>query len=258
MSTAVAPQRVNYARAALNWGRVAFRVLLWGSMALVVDVFAPFWRPARRASQWIMYMWAKRSAWGLGIRSQLIGAEHLAAAPQCVLVANHLSLLDVLILGGYLNLDYRWVAKEGVFKVPIMGQHMKLAGHIPVYRKEPEKNRSLPVRIHEACKQGASLFFFPEGTRSPDGQLQAFRVGAFRTAVDEELPVVPIILRGTDTLLRKGSKDLSIDASCVCTVEVLPPIYPPPGDDPKQRAERMRDEVWQLFADRLDQGRLAS
>jgi 1-acyl-sn-glycerol-3-phosphate acyltransferase len=138
-----------------------------------------------------------------------------------------------------------------------MGQHMKLAGHIPVYRKEPEKNRSLPVRIHEACQQGASLFFFPEGTRSPDGQLQAFRVGAFRTAVDEGLPVVPIILRGTDTLLRKGSKDLSIDASRLCTVEVLPPIYPPAGDDPKERAERMRDAVWQVFADRLDQGRLA-
>ena len=252
---------VNYPRAALNWGRVACRVAFWGSMALLVDVFAPFWRPARRASQWIMYMWARRSAWGLGIRSELIGAETLANAPQCVLVANHLSLLDVLILGGYLNRDYRWVAKEGVFKVPIMGQHMRLAGHIPVYRTEPQKNRSLPVRIHEACTQGASLFFFPEGTRSPDGSLQAFRVGAFRTAVDEGLPVLPIVLRGTDTLLKKGAKDLSIDTDRVVTVEVLDLVYPPKleaGGDPKAQAEALRLEVHRLFAERLGAARLAS
>lgn len=250
---------INYAHAALNWARVGCRVAFWGSMALMVDVFAPFWRPARRASQWIMYMWARRSAWGLGIRCELVGGDKLAAAPQCVLVANHLSLLDVLILGGFLNRDYRWVAKEGVFKVPIMGQHMRLAGHIPVYRTEPEKNRSLPVRIHEACRQGASLFFFPEGTRSPDGALQNFRIGAFRTAVDEGLPVLPIVLRGTDKLLKKGAKDLSIDRDRVVTVEVLDLVYPPAGEgDPKVRAEALLQQVHQLFEDRLGEARLAS
>jgi 1-acyl-sn-glycerol-3-phosphate acyltransferase len=246
---------MGWVRTAWNWSRVGSRVIFWGILALIADLGAPFWRPARNASQWFMYRWARGCAWGLRIKRQLIGGEILQAAPQCIIVANHLSLLDVVILGGYLNRDYRWVAKESVFKVPIMGQHMHLAGHIPVYRVEPQKNRALPLRIHEAVAQGASILFFPEGTRSPDGRLQPFKPGAFRTAVEEGLPVLPVLLRGTDRLLRKGQMDLAVDVDRQVTVEVLPLISPPPpGDDARAAAQALQDEVHALFAREL--GRL--
>lgn len=244
---------MNYLRAARNWSIVAGRTVAYGAVAVTVDAFADRLYAARRASQWCMYRWALSCADALGIRRTLIHPERLAQAPQCVIVVNHLSLLDILVVGGCLPRDYRWVAKESVFRVPIMGHHMRMAGHIPVYRSEPQLNRTLPTRIHEAVQQGASILFFPEGTRSPDGRLRPFKIGAFRTAVDEGLPVLPILLRGTEHLHRKGQLDLSLDTSREVEIEFLPLMRPPPPElgEPKVRAELLRDDVYGQFSRRL-------
>jgi 1-acyl-sn-glycerol-3-phosphate acyltransferase len=247
---------MNYFRAAKNWGFVASRTAGYGSVALAVDLFADRVYAARRASQWCMYKWAGSCADGLGIRRTLVAPERLTQAPQCVIVSNHLSLLDILVLGGFLDRDYRWVAKESVFRVPVLGRHLQMAGHIPVYRKEPQLNRALPQRIHEAVGQGASILFFPEGTRSADGRLKPFKVGAFRTAVDEALPILPVVIRGTERLLRKGTLDLAIETSREVEVEVLPLVAPPPPDhgETKVRAELLKDEVHGQFSRLLGNG----
>ena len=105
----------------------------------------------------------------------------------------------------------------------------------------------------EAVQQGASILFFPEGTRSPDGRLRPFKIGAFRTAVDEGLPVLPILLRGTEHLHRKGQLDLSLDTSREVEIEFLPLMRPPPPElgEPKVRAELLRDDVYGQFSRRL-------
>lgn len=188
-----------------------------------------------------MRRWCIGASDGLGIRKTLIGREELETHHQCVYIANHLSLLDILVLGSFLETDYRWLAKDAVFKVPFLGWHLRIAGHVPVYRGDKRHlNAQLPERLHAVVQEGASLLFFPEGTRSKDGRLQPFKLGAFHAAVDEGLPIVPLVIRGTDALMHKGAKDLSVDRERECSVTVLPsidPIVPEDGsEDARERA----------------------
>lgn len=143
----------------------------------------------------------------------------LAAGP-CVYVSNHLSLSDVLALFK-LDLPFLWVSKVENFYAPFLGWNMWLNNYIPL------KRGYLPsiMRMYRTClkrlAQGHCLFVFPEGTRSPDGELQYFHAGAFRMATRSRLKIVPIIVEGTRDILPKGKlrvKPLPV------WVEVLPPI----------------------------------
>ncbi len=225
---------MNYARATVNWGHAASRATLYGAISLTGGLVD------HRVSQWAMHRWCAGTANGLKIRRELRHGERLQTTPQCVLVANHLSTLDILVLGSYLRRDYRWLAKAELFKVPIMGWHLALAGHVPVHRGERRgENADIARRIHKVVEDGASLLFFPEGTRSEDGQLKPFRIGAFMTAATEGLPVLPLVIRGTHELMEKGAGDLAVDRSRRCSVTVLEPLSPPAEGDPKDRADAL-------------------
>lgn len=230
-------------RAAIDWSHVALRAAGWGTLSCTVGLVTP----GRRFSQWCMYKWCNGAADGLRIRRDLVHGERLHDVRQCVFVANHLSLLDILVIGSFLETDYRWLAKEQIFRVPFLGWHLTLAGHVRVHRRDRSRNRELPARIHRVVEEGASLLFFPEGTRSPDGHLQPFRIGAFRTAVDEGLPVVPLVVRGTGDLMNKGALEIAAADGRRCSVTVLPPLHPIPVGDPKERAEDLRRRTEEAF-----------
>lgn len=242
---------MNYIRAAINWGHVALRAAPWGTFSVTMG---PLTRG--KASHFAMRQWCVGASDGLGIRRTLVNGHRLPA-PQCVFIANHLSLLDILVLGSYMKQDYRWLSKEAIFKVPFLGWHLKSSGHIPVYRGEKRHlNKDLPKRIHRVIEEGASVLFFPEGTRSRDGLLKPFKLGAFYAAVDEQLPVVPLVLRGTDELMHKGAMDLAIDAERQCSVTVLEPLIAPQPTDSseearKQAASDLRDMAFTAIADEL-------
>ncbi|MFW6049536.1 MAG: lysophospholipid acyltransferase family protein [Myxococcota bacterium] len=222
------------ARAAVNWFRVGARAVVYGAISCALGPLTN-----RRASRWAMRRWCVGASNALGIRRSIVHADRLDPGRQCVYVANHRSLLDILVLGAYLPGDYRWLAKDAIFRVPFLGWHLRIAGHVPVYRGDKRRrNASLPERLRRVAREGASLLFFPEGTRTLDGSLQSFKLGAFRAAVDEQLPVVPLVVRGTDRLLKKGQKDLAVDRQRACSVTVLEPVPPPVPADASERAHR--------------------
>lgn len=226
---------MNYVRAAINWGHVSVRAAGYGAVSLTGGLFA------HEISQWAMRNWCAGAADGLGINRRLVHPERLHSAPQAVIIANHLSLLDILVLGSFMRQDYRWLAKEQVFRVPFMGWHLHLAGHIPVNRTAGKTNRHLPTQIHKVVEDGASVLFFPEGTRSSDGELKSFRMGAFTAAVREGLPVLPLVLRGTHELLVKGALDLDVDQTRACSVTALPLVHAPAEGSDKARAVALRN-----------------
>lgn len=226
-------------RAVIDWSHVGLTTAGWGTLSCSIGAVTP----GNRFSQWCMHRWCISMCDRLRMDRELHNGHLLDQVPQCVYVANHLSLLDIPLIGSFLSSDYRWLAKEQIFQVPFLGWHLGLAGHIRVHRKDKTRNRELPARIHAAVRAGGSLLFFPEGTRSEDGTLQPFKIGAFRTAVDEDLPVVPLVIRGTDQLLRKGAGDIAVErdhAARRCTLTLLPVIHPTPVGDPKDRAEALR------------------
>lgn len=241
---------MNYRRAALDWGYVALPAVGFGT----VSVLGARLTGRNTISQWCMRQWCRTACKRTGLVPELVDGHLLDRVPQGVLVSNHLSLLDILVLGSVLERDYRWMAKEGVFKVPFLGWHLSAAGHIPVARgkKARAENRQLPVLIHEVMEEGADLLIFPEGTRSPDGHLKPFKMGAFMTAVHEDKPIIPLVIRGTGKLMNKGSLEISAaHARGSITVTVLPPMYAPEqvGEDrtDRARAEALRDAVHRAY-----------
>lgn len=242
---------MNLLRAARNWGPFVFSTIREGLPAVVECLVTRQGGAARHH----MYQWCGRSCDGLGIRRRLEGAANLDAAPQAVIVANHQSYLDILVIGSFLARDYRWLAKSALFHVPVMGWYIALAGHVPVYRgKQKGRNRELGAAIHRVVEEGASLLFFPEGTRSGDGRLQPFKMGAFLTAAREALPVLPIVVRGTGQLLGKGAWDLDVHSERDCRVTVLPPIAPPSEGDVEARAVALRDAAFSAMTTVLHDG----
>ena len=161
---------------------------------------------------WLMPTWSVRVS----------GRHHTIAGP-CVIVANHQSLLDIPV-AHHLFVPFKWVSKHALFRCPLIGWTMSLNRYIKLNRGD------LPsvVRMLRQCKDslasGSPVFLFPEGTRSTDGCVGAFRSGAFKLAKSAGVPVLPIAISGTAQALPRGRFKLG-EASRM-TIEVLPAIMP--------------------------------
>lgn len=169
-------------------------------------------------------------------RERFEGRERLPWKGAAVLVANHLSLLDILVLYGLFR-PFKWVSKAELFRVPVIGWNMRLNGYVPLRRGDPDSIRRMMDHCRAHLARGTPVLLFPEGTRSRDGRLQPFKDGAFRLAVEAACPVVPIALSGTAEALPKHG--LALRQGMRAEVRVLAPIRP--EDHPT--VEALRDAV---------------
>jgi len=122
-------------------------------------------------------------------------------SPPCIIISNHQSAVDVLLMVAMPG-DVRQTAKKRVFDTPILGIGCKLLGHIMV---EPDDPKTTLRRCRERLAEGASVHFYPEGTRSPDGSVQRFHRGAFELAVELKQDILPIVLCDTNTAMPRDS-----------------------------------------------------
>jgi len=166
-------------------------------------------------------------------RSSVEGREKLPWRGPAVLVANHLSMLDILVLYGLFR-PFKWVAKAELFRIPCVGWNMSLNDYVPIWRGDRESIRRMMDHCRAHLARGTPVLLFPEGTRSRDGRLQAFKDGAFRLAIEAGCPVVPIAVTGTfDSLPKTG---VVLRNAMRARVRVLDPI--PPGALPSAHALR--------------------
>jgi 1-acyl-sn-glycerol-3-phosphate acyltransferase len=210
---------------------------------------APF-DPLRRAvhtfsNHWGNHYFLMNPGWKMTYE----GLEYIDPNKTYVLVSNHQSLADILLLYG-LHRYYKWVSKEEVFKTPIIGWNMTLNQYVLIRRGDMKSIKEMMNTSKNWLKKGASLMIFPEGTRSRDGEIQAFRDGAFRLAVDTKVPLVPIVVDGTGDLLPKGS--LSLSSKVHLRVKILPPVT---GEQFDNSSGKMRTYVHGLMVDTLAQMR---
>jgi 1-acyl-sn-glycerol-3-phosphate acyltransferase len=149
---------------------------------------------------WATFYLVMNPLWRLRVE----GRERLPWRGPAVLVANHLSMLDILVLYALFR-PFKWVAKAELFRVPILGWNMALNDYVPLWRGDRESVRRMMDRCRAHLARGTPVLLFPEGTRSRDGRLQAFKDGAFRLAVEAGCPVIPIAVAGTfDSLPKTG------------------------------------------------------
>ncbi len=205
---------------------------------LVCLLVAPALGP-RRTSRLTAVPWARLGLLLSGIRVELEGMDRIRPGQSYVVVANHLSHLDIWVLYGYLGLDIRWVAKQELRRVPVVGIACVALGHVFIDRSDHDKAMASLDAAKNRITDGTSIIFFPEGTRSYSGEVQAFKKGAFRMARDLDLPVLPVTLSGTRARLRRGSAALNPGP---VRMEIHDPI-PVHGRSVEELAEACRDRI---------------
>jgi 1-acyl-sn-glycerol-3-phosphate acyltransferase len=148
-------------------------------------------------------LWCRMVAFTIGARIVMHGTGHVEPGRPYVYMANHSSLIDTPALFAYLPYQFKIMAKKELFYVPFMGWHLWTSGNFPIERGDARKTARSVRAIIDGIKAGKSLAVFPEGSRTPDGKLQAFHPGTFKIAVRAGVPIVPVSIRGTYALLPK-------------------------------------------------------
>jgi 1-acyl-sn-glycerol-3-phosphate acyltransferase len=219
-------------------------VLLFPVAVLIWLVTRPF-DPRTRALHAFTCLWASLYTWLNPVwRVHVTGRQHVRRGETYVMVANHLSLVDILVLFR-LFVPFAWVSKEENFSVPFIGWNMRLNGYIPLRRGDKQSAAAMLDACRRTLRGGTSIMMFPEGTRSRTGELQAFRPGAFALASELGLPVLPIVLRGSgDALPTRG---WVLRGRHVISVDVLPEVPVPQGADVTALTASVHDLIAQAL-----------
>ncbi len=206
------------------WTYFAFSCVALFFVALAIFLVTwPFDR-AGRALHLFSCFWARHYLWVHPQWSLRVeGREHLPWHGAAVLVSNHESLGDILALYGLFR-PFKWVSKASVFKVPFMGWNMVLNRYVPLVRGDTASITHMIKLCRRWLERGVPVLMFPEGTRSPDGEVKRFKDGAFRLAVAQGCPVIPIAISGMRDALPKHG--FVIRQKVQCVVRVLEPVDP--------------------------------
>lgn len=149
--------------------------------------------------------WARIILWVCGVKVTVGGLEKVDAKVPRIYLSNHQSYFDIFALLGFLPVNFKFILKQELMRIPLFGFTMRRAGYIGVDREDARKAlKSLRVAA-ERLENGASLVVFPEGTRSKDGRLQSFKRGGFRLAVKSGFDVVPVAIINSRNIVPKGS-----------------------------------------------------
>ncbi len=242
---------MNVALSIAFWAFVVVSSLVFFPLALLVFLVSLPFDPQRRLMHRFTSFWASvytwlNPAWPVEIRSR----ERLYESGPAVIVANHLSLLDILVLFR-LQTHFKWVSKEENFRVPVIGWNMRLCGYIPLRRGTARSIQAMMRRCDETIRAGSSIVMFPEGTRSANGRLRSFKTGAFEIAQRNRVPLQPVVLRGTGTALPK--RGFVLQGRHPISIDVLEAI---PADEVERvEVEAMTERVRNLFLEQLGQRR---
>ena len=226
-------------------------ILLFPIAALIWALTAPFDRRRvllhRFTCFWAsLYTWLN-PAWPVRIE----GREHVRRDEAYVMVANHLSLLDILVLFRLFT-HFKWVSKIENFRVPFIGWNMSLNRYVKLRRG----NRASVVQMMKECREtlaaGNSIMMFPEGTRSPDGRMRAFKTGAFELALECGRPILPIVIQGTSDALPKHGFVLRGRHPITVTILEELPIERFRGDTVEALTNRVRSIIAERIGEKAE------
>jgi 1-acyl-sn-glycerol-3-phosphate acyltransferase len=164
----------------------------------------------------IARLWAKTLLFFAHTKVEVMGAENVLIGKPQIFMANHQSDFDIFIVLAHVPGQFRWIAKKELFRIPIFGPAMRNAGYIEIDRQHHEKAlRSLDEAARK-IREGKSVMTFPEGTRSKDGKIKAFKQGMFHLAIQSGVPIIPIAIAGSSEIMPKRS--LKINAGRITMV----------------------------------------
>jgi 1-acyl-sn-glycerol-3-phosphate acyltransferase len=179
---------------------VGFATLVAGTLVIVLSFFVRSGNPLHKIAR----LWGKSILVVSRIKVSVKGLSNIDPSSPYIYMPNHQSNFDIPVLLGHLTVQFRWLAKMELFKIPIFGRAMRKAGYISIDRYHRESAfESLKVAANK-IKSGVSVLIFPEGTRSRDGNIRPFKKGGFVMAIDSGVPIVPVVITGTRAIMPKG------------------------------------------------------
>jgi 1-acyl-sn-glycerol-3-phosphate acyltransferase len=178
-------------------------------IALLLRLFSyPFDRRLRLLHLFTCF-WASMYTWMMPPwRIRIEGREHVRKDAAYVVVSNHQSQLDILV-AFRLFFHFKWVSKIEMFRIPLIGWNMMFNRYVKLKRGDKESVQRMLRECEIHLDEGSSIFMFPEGTRSPDGEVKAFKPGAFQLAREKKTPILPIVISGTNKALPKYSMNFT-------------------------------------------------
>jgi 1-acyl-sn-glycerol-3-phosphate acyltransferase len=179
---------------------VVFATLVLGMSVIILSYFVKSGNPLHRIAR----LWGRSILVVSRIKVTVEGLSGIDLQRPYIYMPNHQSNFDIPVLLGHLAVQFRWLAKMELFKVPIFGHAMRKAGYISIDRNNRESAFESLETAAEKIKNGVSVLIFPEGTRSRDGKLQPFKKGGFIMAIDSGVPIVPVIISGARAIMTKG------------------------------------------------------
>jgi len=152
--------------------------------------------------------WSRINSYMTPMCVSVVGKEYIDPTQSYVIVSNHQSHYDVFVLYGWLGIDFKWVMKQELRKVPALGIACEKLDHIYIDRSDKKTALKSLNEAKRIIRNGTSVIFFPEGTRSKTGLMGDFKKGAFVMALDLGIPILPITITGTKNILPPGTVNL--------------------------------------------------
>jgi 1-acyl-sn-glycerol-3-phosphate acyltransferase len=185
---------------------VAPLIILSTMLCATVSVLFTFIDAQGKIPMAIARGWARSILVFAFARVKVQGLEKIDTAASYVFAANHASYMDTPVVLSSIPVQFRFLAKRGLFQIPFLGTHLARAGHIPVPREDPRAAVKTLTRAAEVIREHrVSILIFPEGGRTEDGPLQPFKEGGAYIAIKAGVPIVPVALTGTRAVLAYGS-----------------------------------------------------
>lgn len=194
--------------------------------------------------------WARSVLWVSRIQITIEGMENIDPPRSYIYMANHASQFDIHVLLGYLRVQFRWLAKAELFKIPLFGYAMRRAGYISIDRSNRRSAFLSLKSAGETIRNGTSVVIFPEGTRNREETIAPFKLGGFVLAVDAGVPIVPVVIHGTRKIMPKNR--LRITPGCV-RLEIKEPI--PTAGYTRKTKNDLLERVRRAMSESYEQGK---
>jgi len=206
----------------------------------LLHIFSCFWASVL---SWLNPLWYVK----------INGRGKIKVSTSYVLISNHQSMTDILVLYRLFK-HFKWVSKIELFKLPFVGWNMSLNNYVKVDRGKHSGHIRMMNESEEHLRRGSSVMIFPEGTRSKNGELNAYKEGAFRLALTSKVSIVPIVIDGTlNSFPRKG---IILNQRCRIVVNILDPItYETFAELSSRELAKMAHDIMQRELEELRRGK---
>jgi len=225
------------------WVACSLSTAFWATISIAGSLVSK----SGRLQHYCMRRWSRDNLWFSRTRVEIEGLENIDLTRPQLFAVNHSGLHDILSLAAHLPIQYRWIAKKSLFRVPFMGWHMRRSGYIPIDDDNPREGARSIIAAAKGIAGGVNAIVFPEGTRSRTGVLGEFHGGAFVLCLRAEVPLVPVVVEGSHRVI--VPQTLRVNPGTIIRVKICRPIDITSYQ--KSEKKRLLEDTFAIIRDNL-------